>query len=92
LCNRPTAILDLGCGPGLYTSRLARLGHTCTGIDFGPAAIAYARTAAAEGQLDCSYRLEDLRSAAFGGDFGLVMCVFGEIYVFPRDQATDLWL
>ena len=24
---RPVAILDLGCGPGLYTSRLARLGH-----------------------------------------------------------------
>ena len=30
----PTRVLDLGCGPGLYTSRLARLEHECVGIDF----------------------------------------------------------
>ena len=35
-------ILDLGCGPGLYTSRLAQRGHECLGIDFSPASIAYA--------------------------------------------------
>src|SRR5262245_56889161 len=40
--ERPTAVLDLGCGPGLYTSRLACLGHWCVGLDYGPAAIAYA--------------------------------------------------
>src|SRR6266542_3437561 len=39
LRGRPTRILDLGCGPGLYTGRLARLGHTCVGIDYSPAAI-----------------------------------------------------
>ena len=27
LSSHPTAILDLACGPGLYSSRLARLGH-----------------------------------------------------------------
>jgi SAM-dependent methyltransferase len=90
LRGHPTAILDLGCGPGLYTSRLARLGHTCVGIDFSPAAIAYARTTAVAQQLNCQYRLEDLRSAVFGSDFGLVMCVFGEINVFPRGHASAL--
>ena len=34
LQEKPSRVLDLGCGPGLYASRLARLGHTCTGIDF----------------------------------------------------------
>jgi len=87
---RPIAILDLGCGPGLYTSRLARLGHSCVGIDFSPAAIAYARATADEQQLDCRYLLEDLRSAIFGSGFGLAMCVFGEINVFARDQASAL--
>ena len=90
LHGRPTTILDLGCGPGLYTSRLAQLGHACVGIDFSPAAIAYARTTASRQQLTCQYQLEDLRSAAFGSGFGLVMCVFGEINVFPRDQASAL--
>ena len=86
----PTAILDLGCGPGLYTSRLARLGHTCVGVDFSPAAIAYARATADAQQLACHYQLEDLRRAVFGSDFGLVMCVFGEINVFAREQASAL--
>jgi SAM-dependent methyltransferase len=90
LHERPTAILDLGCGPGLYASRLARLGHSCVGIDFSPAAIAYARAAASEQRLDCRYRQEDLRGADFGSGFGLAMCVFGEINVFPRDQAAAL--
>ena len=49
LSERPVSILDLGCGPGLYTNRLAGLGHTCLGIDFAPASIAYAREQA-EGQ------------------------------------------
>ena len=39
----PSRILDLGCGPGLYASRLAKLGHDCTGVDFSPASIEYAR-------------------------------------------------
>jgi len=43
LAGRPTRILDLGCRSGLYTTRLARLGHTCVGIDFSPASIRYAR-------------------------------------------------
>ena len=90
LHGNPSAILDLGCGPGLYTSWLARLGHTCVGIDFSPAAIAYARATADAQQLACQYQLEDLRTAAFGRGFGLAMCVFGEINVFPRDQASAL--
>lgn len=41
--GNPTRILDLGCGPGLYTSRLARLGHCCVGIDFSEYAGLYER-------------------------------------------------
>ena len=29
LSGKASKVLDLGCGPGLYTSRLARLGHEC---------------------------------------------------------------
>ena len=42
LGKQPMRILDLGCGPGLYTSRLAALGHECVGIDYSPASIQYA--------------------------------------------------
>ncbi len=90
LFGRPSAILDLGCGPGLYAHRLARLGHTCLGIDFSPASIAYARQQSDEEKLACSYVQEDLRSANFGHDHGLVMFIYGELNVFRPADARKI--
>lgn len=87
LGERVTRILDLGCGPGLYTSRLAKLGHTCTGIDFGPASVAYARQEAAARNLPCTYHLADIRRADYGAGYGLAMLLFGEFNVFRREDA-----
>lgn len=40
---RPAShILDLGCGPGLYTELFRDQGHEVTGIDFNKASIDYA--------------------------------------------------
>jgi SAM-dependent methyltransferase len=36
-------ILDLGCGPGLYTKRLSNQGYDVTGLDFSKRSIAYAK-------------------------------------------------
>ncbi len=48
--GKGTKIADFGCGPGLYTTRLARRGADVTGIDFSKRSIDHARkTAAAEG-------------------------------------------
>jgi len=91
LGGNPTRVLDLGCGPGLYTSRLARLGHRCVGVDFGPASIRYARETAAREQLACTYVEEDVRRAEVGTGFGLAMMLFGEFNVFsPADAAAIL--
>lgn len=89
--GRPARILDLGCGPGLYTERLARLGHTCTGIDYSPASIAHAQaTAQAEG-LPATYQLADIRMADYGNGYDLAMLLFGEFNVFrPEDAVTIL--
>jgi SAM-dependent methyltransferase len=86
-----TSILDLGCGPGLYTSRLAELGHKCTGIDFSTASIAYARDQAEKSALACRYIEQDIREADYGDGYGLVMSIYGEINVFrPRDAKGVL--
>jgi SAM-dependent methyltransferase len=81
----PSKILDLGCGPGLYTSRLASLGHTCTGIDFSPASIAYAREQARGLAVD--YTQGDIRQEEYGSGYELVMLIFGEFNVFKLDDA-----
>lgn len=87
LGSAPSRILDLGCGPGLYTQRLAALGHACVGIDVSPASIRHARSRAEGDGLACEYRLEDLRKAEFGAGFDLVLLVFGELNTFPPREA-----
>ena len=88
---RPTRILDLGCGPGLYVHRLASLGHECVGIDFGPASIRHARNVAIDDRLRCRFVLSDLRQADFEDGFGLVMMLYGQLNVFRRaPDAADL--
>ena len=90
LPHAPAKVLDLGCGPGLYTERLAALGHICTGIDFSPASIEYARQQAADKQLNVEYHLENILTADFGENFDLVMFIFGEFNTFRQPDALFL--
>ncbi len=87
LKGRPSRILDLGCGPGLYAGRLGQLGHTVTGIDFSPASIQYAQEQSFPG---CAFRLDDIRTADYGSGYDLVMLVFGEFNIFPPSTARSM--
>ena len=90
LGGSPTRILDLTCGPGFYTNRLAGLGHECVGIDYGPESIRHARETATGEGLACTYRAEDVRDADFGAGYGLVMMIFGQFNVFRRTDARAI--
>lgn len=84
LGGRPSKILDLACGPGFYANRLARLGHSCRGIDFGPASIKYAEEHARRDGLKVEYILSDIRTADYGIENDLVTFIYGEFNVFKR--------
>jgi SAM-dependent methyltransferase len=90
LSERPSRILDLGCGPGLYLQRLEKLGHHCTGIDYSPSSIAYALAEAEKERLSIQYFCENIQQADFGEGFDLIMLIFGEFNVFPRENAEAL--
>lgn len=90
LGGRQTRILDLGCGPGLYATRLARLGHRCVGIDFSPASIRHARGEAEREGLACTFHERDLRDGDYGEGFGLALLVFGELNAFRTREAADI--
>ncbi|MDR3089977.1 MAG: class I SAM-dependent methyltransferase [Desulfobulbaceae bacterium] len=81
-------ILDLGCGPGLYTSRLNALGHQCTGVDFSPASVNYARDL--PGADNITYIHEDIRSLQIAGAFDAVLLLFGEINAFSSHDAATI--
>ncbi len=90
LQEKPAHLLDLGCGPGFYTNRLAQLGHTCVGIDYSPASIAYAQKAAKDATLSCVYHHADMRSAEYGSGYGFIMLLFGEFNVFRPSHIASI--
>jgi cyclopropane fatty-acyl-phospholipid synthase-like methyltransferase len=90
LGSKQSKILDLGCGPGLYSNRLASMGHQCVGIDFSPASIRYARERASARNLSSEFIQEDIRTADYGDDYQLVMLLYGEFNVFRHEEIRDM--
>jgi SAM-dependent methyltransferase len=88
--RRPQRILDLGCGPGLYTQRFTSLGHECVGIDIGPASIAYARAHIPDETGRLRYLLGDFTSTRFDEAFDFAMMIHGEFNTLTREQGLSL--
>jgi 2-polyprenyl-6-hydroxyphenyl methylase / 3-demethylubiquinone-9 3-methyltransferase len=76
--------LDVGCGAGLLTEPLARLGAKVSGIDASPEVIAVAREHAATMGLAIDYGAGDV--AELGGLFDLVTAM--EVIEHVADPAT----
>jgi len=87
LDGKPARILDLGCGPGFYSHRLAIRGHRCRGVDFGPASIEYAREHSPDASR-CEFTLGDIRQIEFGGPYDLAMILYGELNVFSPEEVA----
>ena len=71
-------LLDIGCGPGLYTKRFAERGLRVTGLDFSDNSINYAR----EHDDKSEYIIGDYLSMEFDGAFDivtLIMCDYGAL-------------
>src|SRR5690606_9745988 len=61
-------LLDIGCGAGLVSEPLARMGATMTGIDPSPEIVATARLHAEESGLGIDYRATTAEAIAAGGE------------------------
>lgn len=75
--RRGASVLDVGCGVGRWSRRLAARGARVTGVDLSPTMIAEARRrAAAEGLAQrCRFEAQDLSELDVGGTFDLVLGV-----------------
>jgi SAM-dependent methyltransferase len=88
-----SVVLDLTCGPGLYAVPLAERGCRVTGVDFGPASIAYARQLASAAGVDdrCTFIEQDVRLyEPPAGQFDAVLFLYGQLAVFPPEDAAAL--
>ena len=75
-CLKGLSVLDVGCGGGLISEPLSRLGAIVTGIDPGTEAIAVARRHAAAQGLSIDYRVATAEELATAGQrFDAVLCL-----------------
>lgn len=77
--SESSRVIDFGCGPGLYTSRFARLGAEVVGIDFSSRSIEYARACANRENYEVTYIEADYLEFQPKGTFDLltmIMCDF----------------
>jgi 2-polyprenyl-6-hydroxyphenyl methylase/3-demethylubiquinone-9 3-methyltransferase len=90
-CLKGLRILDIGCGAGLLTEPLARLGAEMTGIDPAQENIAAARAHATESGVVADYRDATAEALAANGeqfDVVLAMEVVEHVNHVPRFVAT----
>jgi 2-polyprenyl-6-hydroxyphenyl methylase/3-demethylubiquinone-9 3-methyltransferase len=79
--------LDIGCGAGLMTEPLARMGARATGIDAAPENIAVAAAHAGAGGLDIDYRATSVEALAeTGARFDIITCLEVVEHVAGRDS------
>lgn len=83
-------VLDLGCGPGLYSSRLAEKGLRMTGVDISERSLDYARRYAGEHGLQIDYRLLDFFDIDFTAEFDAVIQTHGELNTFSDEKLNEL--
>ena len=85
-------ILDLGCGPGLYASRFARLGWNVVGIDFSRSSIRYARDEAKRSGAALRYLYGDYRRKRLPSAMSVAMMIYGDFCVVSdseRDKVLE---
>jgi 2-polyprenyl-6-hydroxyphenyl methylase / 3-demethylubiquinone-9 3-methyltransferase len=75
--------LDVGCGAGLLTEPLVRLGAKVTGLDATPEVVAVARDHASAMALEIEYRVGDVQE--LDGQFDLITCM--EVIEHVADPA-----
>ncbi len=84
------SVLDLGCGPGLYASRLARAGLRVTGVDYSCRSIEYASQYAKENQLEIIYRYQNYLELEDENQYDAVLLIYGDFCPLSPTQRAKL--
>ena len=85
-----TKVVDFGCGPGLYTTKLARRKADVTGIDFSKRSIHHAQQIAAMEGLPIHYIDQDYLTYDTDDRFDLVMMIMCDFCALSPDQRKRM--
>ena len=84
--DRPMQILDLACGFGRHTNRLAALGHRMTGVDLMPGFLEIARQDAQRRSVQVNYQPGDMRQIQYQAEFDRVLLAFTAFGYFEDEE------
>ncbi len=79
-------ILDLGCGPGLYSKRLSSLGYNVTGVDFSKRSIAYAK----EHDNKSKYIFQNYLDINFENEFDAIILIYCDYAALTESERKVL--
>ena len=85
-----TCIADFGCGPGLYTTRLAEKAAEVTGIDFSERSIRYARKVAEQKGLHINYVRQNYLEFETDKRFDLIIMIFCDFCALSPAQRQTM--
>jgi SAM-dependent methyltransferase len=85
-----TVIADFGCGPGLYTTRLAENKAHVTGVDFSERSIRYATETAARKGLNINYVCQDYLAFDAEQRFDLITMIMCDYCALSPAQRRDM--
>ena len=83
-------VCDLGCGPGLYTTKFAEAGAEVTGVDFSETSIGYARDSAAQKKLNTEYIRQNYLEFESEKKFDLITLIFCDFCPLSPEQRAKL--
>lgn len=83
-------VLDLGCGPGLYASRMAARGALVTGLDFSIVSLQHARAAAVAAGQAIAYMQADYHRDPLPGPADIVTLIYGDYNPMSPDRRRRL--
>ena len=84
------SLIDLGCGPGLYTTRLHDHGYQVTGMDFSERSIAYAKDQAQRDNKDIKYRLESYLEMKDENLYDLALMIYYDYAVLSHEERRQV--
>jgi SAM-dependent methyltransferase len=84
------SVLDLGCGPGLYTARLSQVRLCVTGMDYSRRSIDYAITYAREHDLPITYHYQNYLTLDLEAEFDAVLLIYGDLCVLSPEKRDSL--
>jgi 2-polyprenyl-3-methyl-5-hydroxy-6-metoxy-1,4-benzoquinol methylase len=88
--DKNTEIADFGCGPGLYTTRLAERGAIVTGIDFSEHSLKHAKQIAAKKDLKINYVITNYLDFKTTNSFDLITMIMCDFCVLSPEQRKKM--